>query len=84
MADFSEQRRVTRKHLGLTKEQLAADMEVTKSADSAWERGEEKPGFRLLPRLSKVLGVSLAMLICGSEELTPEMRASSRRATKMR
>lgn len=71
MANFSDRLRTARTQLGLTQEQLAAEMEVTKSAVSAWERGAEKPGFRLLPRLSKVLGISLDVLICGSEELPP-------------
>lgn len=71
MTGFSERLRAERKRLELTQEQLADYMEVTKSAVSAWERGAEKPGFRLLPKLSKVLGVSLDALICGTEEEMP-------------
>jgi len=51
--------------LGLTQEQLGYELNVTKSTISAWENGRDAPGFRLLPKLKAVLGVSLDHLICG-------------------
>jgi transcriptional regulator with XRE-family HTH domain len=62
---FAERLRVARLGLGLTQEQLAFELNVTKSTVSAWENGRDAPGFRLLPALKTVLGVSLDHLICG-------------------
>lgn len=41
------------------------ELNVTKASISAWENGREGPGFRLLPAIRRVLGVSLDSLICG-------------------
>lgn len=57
--------RAARKALGKTQDVLADEMEVTKSAVSAWETNREKPGFDKLPRLRAALEVSLDELICG-------------------
>lgn len=65
MSDFHTRLKSARKHLGLTQEQLAAELNVGKASISAWENDREKPGFRLLHKLSTVLGVSLDELICG-------------------
>ena len=65
MSTFPERLKGVRKQLGLTQEQLGEELNVTKASISAWENGREAPGFRLLPRLRKVLGVSLDELICG-------------------
>ncbi|MTT52983.1 helix-turn-helix domain-containing protein [Alcanivorax sp. VBW004] len=67
MSGFPERLRSARKQLGLTQEQLAEMLHVTKASVSAWESGREKPRFALLPALREVLGVSLDRLVCGLE-----------------
>lgn len=64
---FPERLKAARQALGLTQEQLGFELDVTKSTVSAWENGRDAPGFRFLPVLKKVLGVSLDYLICGDE-----------------
>ncbi|MGK0417272.1 MAG: transcriptional regulator with XRE-family HTH domain [Halopseudomonas sp.] len=64
---FPERLKTGRLALGLTQEQLGFELDVTKSTVSAWENGRDAPGFRLLPALKQVLGVSLDYLICGDE-----------------
>ena len=65
MAGFPERLKSARLRLGMTQEQLGYELNVTKASVSAWENGREAPGFRLLPRLREVLGVSLDELLCG-------------------
>ena len=73
---FPERLKAARLALGLTQEQLGFELEVTKSTISAWENGRDSPGFRLLPKLKVVLGVSLDHLICGDvAEGAPEPEA---------
>jgi|TARA_B100000676_G_scaffold300001_1_gene345084 transcriptional regulator with XRE-family HTH domain len=64
---FPERLKAARLALGLTQEQLGDELHVTKSTISAWENGRDSPGFRLLPKLKAVLGVSLDHLICGDQ-----------------
>lgn len=68
MQHFASRLREARIAAGLTQEQLGFELDVTKSSVSAWENGREAPSFRLLPRLSQVLGRSLDNLLCGIEE----------------
>lgn len=66
MSGFPERLKAARLRLGMTQEQLGFELNVTKASVSAWENGREAPGFRLLPRLREVLGVSLDDLLCGA------------------
>lgn len=68
MQHFASRLREARIAAGLTQEQLGFALDVTKSSVSAWENSREAPSFRLLPRLSKVLGRSLDSLLCGNED----------------
>lgn len=81
MQHFAGRLREARIAAGLTQEQLGFALDVTKSSVSAWENSREAPSFRLLPRLSEVLGRSLDYLLCGNEEKdatpvgeTPDLR----------
>ncbi len=58
---FSENLTKYRKKAGLTQSQLAAKLSVTPQAVSKWEKGSY-PDSELLPKLSKILGVSLDVL----------------------
>ena len=67
MSGFPERLKAARLRLGMTQEQLGFELNVTKASVSAWENGREAPGFRLLPRLREILGISLDDLLCGAE-----------------
>ncbi|ARB46528.1 helix-turn-helix transcriptional regulator [Alloalcanivorax xenomutans] len=68
MSGFHLRLKAARKRLGLTQEQLAAELEVTKAAVSAWENDRDRPGFRHLPLLKSVLGISLDELVYGEAD----------------
>ncbi|MDR7193368.1 transcriptional regulator with XRE-family HTH domain [Luteimonas terrae] len=65
MNTFGDRMRAARKALGKTQDVIADEIEVTKSAVSAWETNREKPGFDKLPRLRAALETSLDELVCG-------------------
>ena len=65
MNTFGDRMRAARKALGKTQDVIADEIDVTKSAVSAWETNREKPGFDKLPRLRAALEISLDELICG-------------------
>jgi transcriptional regulator with XRE-family HTH domain len=52
-----------RRQRGLTQEQLAAGLRVSRQAVSKWERGEAMPDITLLGPLSEALGITSAELI---------------------
>ena len=52
-----------RRAAGLTQEQLAAKVYVTRQAVSRWETGESEPGIDMRKLLSSVLGVPVADLL---------------------
>lgn len=52
-----------RKELGLTQEQLAETIGVTKSRISNWEQGINRPDADILADLSKALNVSPSILL---------------------
>lgn len=54
-----------RKSLGLTQEQLAEKVFVTRQAVSKWERGESVPDLELLVALAELYGVTLDELVLG-------------------
>jgi len=65
MNTFGDRMRAARKALGKTQDVIADEIEVTKSAVSAWETNREKPTFEKLPRLRAALEITLDELICG-------------------
>ena len=52
-----------RKALGMTQEQLAANMDVDQVTISRFERGATLPSLPTLNRLARVLGVTMAQLL---------------------
>ena len=69
-----------RKEKGLTQEELATHMGVSPQAVSKWEHDQTCPDISALPKLSRLLGVSVDELLEGKEEqpavrvLPPEQR----------
>ena len=60
-----------RKEKGLTQEELASHMGVSPQAVSKWENDQTCPDISALPRLARLLGVSVDELLEGKQELAP-------------
>ena len=58
-----------RKEKGLTQEELAGHMGVSPQAVSKWENDQTCPDISALPKLAKLLGVSVDELLEGRENL---------------
>lgn len=58
-----------RKEKGLTQEELAGHMGVSPQAVSKWENDQTCPDISTLPKLAKLLGVSVDELLEGRENL---------------
>ncbi len=60
-----------RKSMGLSQEELAAKIGVSRQAVSKWERAEASPDTDNLIELSKVYGVTLDEMLRGKDEASP-------------
>jgi len=60
-----------RKEKGLTQEDLSKMMEVSAQAVSKWENDQTCPDIASLPRLAKILGVTVDEILSGKEENAP-------------
>ncbi len=60
-----------RKEKGLTQEDLSQMMEVSAQAVSKWENDQTCPDISSLPKLAKILGVTVDELLSGKEETVP-------------
>lgn len=69
-----------RKQKPMTQEELAEKMEVSSQAVSKWENDVSCPDIQLLPRLARLLGVTVDELLSGKSQdvqmLRPEERKS--------
>ena len=65
--EFNEKLLELRKSRGLTQEELAADLYVSRTAISKWESGRGYPGIDSLKELSRYFSVSLDELLSGEE-----------------
>lgn len=57
-----------RREKGLKQEDLARALDVSSQAVSKWENDQSCPDISLLPKLAKLLGVSVDALLSGEEE----------------
>ena len=63
--------RTLRKAKGLTQEDLAAQLHVTRQAVSSWERGGSCPDFDTLKALSEILDATPEQLLYGTDTKKP-------------
>ena len=70
--EVKEQIRAYRSSLGLSQEELAEAVYVTRQTVSNWENGKSYPDIQSLLRLSALYGVSLDQLIKGDAERMKE------------
>ena len=60
-----------RQEKNLKQDDLAQMLEVSPQAVSKWENDQTCPDISLLPKLAKILGVSVDELLSGKQELQP-------------
>ncbi len=61
--NFDEKLQSLRKSNGITQEELAEKLEVTRQTISKWECGESTPDFRNLVKISEIFKVSIDFLL---------------------
>ena len=59
--------RLLRTEMGVSQEQLAEQLHVTRQAVSNWETGKTQPDIETLTRIAEYFGVSVERLIYGKE-----------------
>jgi len=69
--NFNENLVNERKKCGLSQEELAERIQVSRQSVSKWETGDAMPDFNKLLALADALDISLDEL-CGREKYTPE------------
>lgn len=68
--EFNEKLQELRKQKGITQEELAEALYVSRTAISKWESGRGYPNIDSLKRLAKFFGVTVDNLLSGDEVLT--------------
>ncbi len=70
--EFGEKVKAVRTKAGLTQEQFAQCLGVTRQAVSNWENGRNLPDIEVVIAMSRTFGVSLDELILGGEDMAQE------------
>lgn len=73
MDRFTQNLRRARKAAGLTQQQLADRLHVTRQSVSSWELGRTEPDFETAGRLAEIFGTSVSSLL-GEDEKPPYPR----------
>ena len=68
--EFGEKLRQLRKNKGMTQEELAEALFVSRTAVSKWESGRGYPGIDSLKEIARFFGVSIDALLSGEEILS--------------
>lgn len=82
--EFNKKLQELRKHRGLTQEELAEALFVSRTAVSKWESGRGYPGIDSLKEISKFFGVTIDSLLSGDELLTLAEADSKKKQTVLR
>lgn len=72
---FGGRVRELRKSLGLTQDELANALAVTKGTVSVWERDGRKPDYNMLESISQFFNVNMGYLLC--EDRTQQLTEPS-------
>lgn len=67
--DFGEQFRKIRKERGLTQEQVASKLNISRQAISNWENNKNLPDLEMVVELSVAFDLSLDQLILGGKDM---------------
>ncbi len=71
MQNLSHNIKTLRKAKGLTQEELASQLHVTRQAVSSWERGNSCPDFDTLKALAEILDATPEQLLYGADNGKP-------------
>lgn len=82
--EFSAKLQTLRKQKGLTQEELAGVLYVSRTAISKWESGRGTPNLESLKAIGKFFGLSLDALLSGEELLTAADEEAKKRETRIR
>ena len=67
--EFNEKLQALRKQKGLTQEELAEKLYISRTAVSKWESGRGYPNIDSLKAISKLFGITIDELLSGDELL---------------
>lgn len=84
MSHFSQTLRQLRKDAGLTQEQLAKEVGVSKSSINMYERGEREPSYKTLEKISKFFNLSIDYLLLDDFEIRYISKVDSDTKKKLR
>ena len=82
--EFNEKLQQLRKQRGLTQEELAAALFVSRTAVSKWEAGRGYPNLASLQAAAKFFGVTVDALLSGEELITLSQADGRKRESRMR
>jgi transcriptional regulator with XRE-family HTH domain len=82
--EFSEKLQQFRKEKGITQEQLAEKLYVSRTAISKWESGRGYPSIESLRAISKLFSISIDDLLSGEELITIAEADNKEQARNMR
>lgn len=71
-SDIGQNIRRARKARGITQEQLAALLYVSRQTVSSWENARTQPDYETLQKLSELLGVSMSDLFGAADQPAPQ------------
>ena len=67
MKEFARLFSLKRAEKGLSQDEIAARLNVTRQAVSKWENGNAMPDISLMPLIAEILDVSIEELMTGKE-----------------
>lgn len=76
--EFKDQIRQLRTDRGLTQDDLASNLNVTRQTVSNWENGKNYPDITTLRKISKLYGVSLDEMLNGDQHLANDAQKTFR------
>ena len=82
--EFKEKLQELRKQKGITQEDLAEALYVSRTAISKWESGRGYPNIESLKAISKFFGVTIDVLLSGEELLDVAENDSKQKETHIR
>ena len=78
--DLSERLRQLRKNAGLSQEQLAERLDISRQAVSKWEAGSSSPDIHNIVQLGKLYGISTDSILLGNAPSAEDTDRSSEAA----
>ena len=74
MTSVGENIKKTRNKIGITQEQLAEKINVTRQAVSNWENGKTEPDIETLTKIAQIFDISIDELVDGIPRGIAELR----------